>query len=140
MFWPFTVRINCSSDLKFFANSRPSASNFKSFSRTLEQFFLTVGQNNFDNKIPYLHFLYCAYVSYVSRKCIMHCKYIWWDYSGNWDTWKKCTLYKYLPKTLPCRSVDVTVNHCKSVLYLIVDIESSWCPQSNITLIYSGLL
>ena len=26
---------------------------FLSFSRTLEQFFLTVGQNNFDNKIPF---------------------------------------------------------------------------------------
>ena len=36
-----------------FANSRPSASNFKSFSRSLEQFFLTVGQNNFGNKIPF---------------------------------------------------------------------------------------
>ena len=46
--------ISCSGDLKQFANSRPSASNFKSFSRSLEQFFLTVGQNNFDNKIPFL--------------------------------------------------------------------------------------
>ena len=44
LFWP-TVR----------KNSRPSASNFKSFSRSLEQFFLTVGQNNFGNKIPYVH-------------------------------------------------------------------------------------
>ena len=43
LFWPFTVWMNCSSDLKNFANSRPSASNFKSFSRSLEQFFLTVG-------------------------------------------------------------------------------------------------
>ena len=55
LFWPFAVRINCSSDLKMFANSRPSASNFKSFSRSLEQFFLTVGENNFDNKIPLFH-------------------------------------------------------------------------------------
>ena len=39
LFWPFTVWINCSSDLKIFANSRPSASNFKSFSRSLEHFF-----------------------------------------------------------------------------------------------------
>ena len=54
LFWPFTVWINCSSDLKNFANSRPSASNFKSFSQSLEQFFLTVGQNNFGNKIPFL--------------------------------------------------------------------------------------
>ena len=52
LFWPFTVWINCSSDLKNFANSRPSALNFKGFSRSLEQFFLTVGQNNFGNKIP----------------------------------------------------------------------------------------
>ena len=51
LFWPFTVWINCSSDLKNFENSRPSASNFKSFSQSLEQFFLTVGQNNFGNKI-----------------------------------------------------------------------------------------
>ena len=37
IFWPFNVWINCSSDLKFFANSRSSALNFKSFSQTLEQ-------------------------------------------------------------------------------------------------------
>ena len=42
LFWPFTVWINCSSDLKTFANSRPSASNFKSFSRSLEQFIQAV--------------------------------------------------------------------------------------------------
>ena len=47
MFWPFTVWINCSSDLKSFTNSWPSASNFKKFSRSL-------GQNNFGNKIPFL--------------------------------------------------------------------------------------
>ena len=51
LFWPFTVWINYSSDLKMFSNSWPSASNFKSFSRSIEQFFLTVGQNNFGSKI-----------------------------------------------------------------------------------------
>ena len=35
------------SHLKNFANSWPSASNFKGFSRSLEHFFLTIGQNNF---------------------------------------------------------------------------------------------
>ena len=30
-----------------------SASNCKSFSQSVEQFFLTVGQNNFGNKIPF---------------------------------------------------------------------------------------
>ena len=53
LFWPFTVWINCSSDLKIFDNSWPSASNFKSFSRSLEQFFLTVSQNNFGNKMSF---------------------------------------------------------------------------------------
>ena len=52
LFWPFTVWINWSSDLKNFENSRLSASNFKSFFRSLQQFFLTLGQNNFGNKIP----------------------------------------------------------------------------------------
>ena len=28
---------------------------------------------------------------------------------------KQCKSYKYLPYTLQCRSVDVTVNHCESV-------------------------
>jgi hypothetical protein len=28
---------------------------------------------------------------------------------------KKCTCYKYLPYTLQCKSVDITVNHRKSV-------------------------
>ena len=46
LFWP-TVRINCSSDweklLKFEAEGREFA-----------RFFLTVGQNNFGNKIPFL--------------------------------------------------------------------------------------
>ena len=60
LFWPFTVRTNCSSDLKIFANSRPSASNFKSFSWSLEHFFLTVGQNNFGNKISFLHWRMCT--------------------------------------------------------------------------------
>ena len=54
LFWPVTVWKNCSSNLKFFENSRHSASSFKDFSRSLEQFFLTVGQNNFGNKIPFL--------------------------------------------------------------------------------------
>ena len=57
LFWPFTVWINCSTDLNIFANSRLPASNFKSFSRSLEQFFLTVGQNNFGKKY---HFQYLS--------------------------------------------------------------------------------
>ena len=55
-----SVTKNCS-DLSLFgwtvANSRPSVSNFKSFSQSLKQFFLTVGQNNFGNKIPFGKFV-----------------------------------------------------------------------------------
>ena len=35
LFWPLTVWINCSGDIKKFANSRPSALNFKKFSWSL---------------------------------------------------------------------------------------------------------
>ena len=48
------VWINCSSDIKIFTNSGPSSSNFKSCSRSLEHFFLTVSQINFGNKLPFL--------------------------------------------------------------------------------------
>jgi hypothetical protein len=50
LFWPFTVRTNCSNDLITFSvlGLQPRIS----FSRSLEQFFLTVGMNNFGNKIP----------------------------------------------------------------------------------------
>ena len=34
-------------------NIHTSALNFKSFFQSLEQFFLTAGQNNFCNKIPF---------------------------------------------------------------------------------------
>ena len=39
LFWPFTVRTNCSSDLKTFANSRPSASNFNFFFSALNSVY-----------------------------------------------------------------------------------------------------
>ena len=67
-----TVSINCSSDLKIFANCRPSALNFKSFSRSLEQFFLTVGQNNFGNKIPLL-FYNCSLQALWADALVKHC-------------------------------------------------------------------
>ena len=56
LFWPLIFWIDCSSGLKNFANSCPSTSNSKSFSRSLEQFFLTVDQNNFGNKIPFFSY------------------------------------------------------------------------------------
>ena len=51
LFWPFTVWINCSSDreilLKFEAEGRE-------FEKKNWEFFVTVGQCNFSNKIPFL--------------------------------------------------------------------------------------
>ena len=69
LFWPFIVWINFSRDLK----------NFRHFSQSQEQFFLTVGQNNFGNKIP-------MYLSFQSKKAeheesaasisgFIHCQY-----------------------------------------------------------------
>ena len=45
LFWPFSVWINYSSDLEILANSWPSASNFKRFSRSLKSL-----QNKKDQK------------------------------------------------------------------------------------------
>ena len=43
-----------------------------SFSRSLEQFFLTVGQNNFDNKIPVHHNLNSASSSTTTEVMLLH--------------------------------------------------------------------
>ena len=53
LFWSFTVWINCSSDPKILQilGLQPRIS--KVF-QSLQQFFLTVGQNNFGSKIPFL--------------------------------------------------------------------------------------
>ena len=72
LFWPFTVRTNCSSDLKIFANFQPSTSNFKSFSWSAEQFFLTVCQNNFGNKIPNILQLSLFPHFFIQRNKSMH--------------------------------------------------------------------
>ena len=57
-----SVTKNCS-DLSLFeqivlSKFLPSSSNFKFFPRSLEYFFLTVGQNNFGNKIPFHLFFF----------------------------------------------------------------------------------
>ena len=66
LFWPFTIRINCLSALK-------------SFSRWLEQIFLTVGQNNFDNKLPFfesqIRSSQCAQFLFIS--CLVGDKRLW---------------------------------------------------------------
>jgi hypothetical protein len=83
-FWPFTVWINCPSDLKIFANSWPSASNFKQFSRSLEQFLITVGQNNFGNKIPLSTKCSCSHQLGKQETYIWKNLKKWFSISSHW--------------------------------------------------------
>ena len=99
LFWPFTVWINCSSDLKNFA-----ASNFKSFSRSLEQFFLAAGQNNFSNKIPVFPFSLCFSSSVIS----FHRNMIWWLF-----------VYFIIALTLACATAT-NINFVTSTRYLVI--------------------
>ena len=75
---PGTIQksMNCSSDLKNFANSWPLASNF---SRSVEQFHLTVGQNNFGNKIPFINSMYHVFLSlqYIFAQIKLKKKILW---------------------------------------------------------------
>ena len=63
---------------------------------------------------PKFHF-YIQLFSFTLKSKILVAAYTANIYSGKWDTHKKCKSYKYLPQILQCRSVDITVNHCKSV-------------------------
>ena len=106
LFLAFTVRISCSCDLKNLANSWPSASNFKSFSQSVESFFLTAGQNNFGNKI--LLFIWAPgllKVYYCHSKTVT-CKGSFNNYldkkrgrrgsveSPRWVTWRRVLRYQ----------------------------------------------
>ena len=76
----FTVGIDSPSEPTIFANSRPSASNFKTFSQSLEQSLLTESQNNFGNKIQFLSqclFLSVILPSHSGIGQILHTKVCW---------------------------------------------------------------
>ena len=94
LFWSFTVWINCSSDLKVFANSWLSASDFKNFSRSLEQFFLTEGQNNFGNKIPCFKLAILFSTSKNQNRAVMEAHRVrkgknkWQSVKMKWGVWQ----------------------------------------------------
>ena len=48
------MRKNCSCDREKLSKFEAEGREFTKILRSLEQFFLTVGQNNFGNKIPFL--------------------------------------------------------------------------------------
>ena len=121
LFWPFIVWINCSSDLKNFTNSQPSASNFKSFfSITRTFFFLTVGQNNFGNKIPLFPFSLCFSSSVISFRRNM----IWWLF-----------VYFIIALTLACATAT-NINFVTSTRYLVFFLEtSSWYRRTDLRIL-----
>ena len=67
LFWLFTVWINCSSDRKILLKSEAEGREFAKVLRSLEQFFLTVGQNNFGNKIPFFLIIIIQWWLYAER-------------------------------------------------------------------------
>ena len=104
--WPFTVWIDCSS-----SNSWPSASNFKRFSLSLEQFFLTVGQNNFVNKIPFLFSNFCVSVLEHMEKC---------DFT---------IISRYSVISAFRKNMCITVVLCTMVFYILG--KASWFSDQN---------
>ena len=64
LFWPFTVRTNCTSDQILRCQSSPS--NFNFFFSNTRTIFLTVGQNNFGNKMPFFFLISsCWYIRVI---------------------------------------------------------------------------
>ena len=110
LFCSFTVWINCFCDLKIFTNSRPSALNFKSFSWLLEQFFLTVVQNNLGNKIPFLiskdEILFIFIVKYwVIGLTLRHFRLLMWP-----QFWIYGQLIKLVAVLISCRDLCLINN------------------------------
>ena len=96
-----------------FANSRLKAKNFKKKFSITRTFFLTVGQNNFGNKIPF--FTFCTTV--VMYLCTM---YKWWvraQLSWAVSSWRIMFSFAYLEDTLTeLNEMHITNYKCALVL------------------------
>ena len=72
---------------------------FKSFSRSLEQFFLTLGQNNFGKKIPFLFsfiIFFCTYQElwlFFLRHQWAHRNY--WDLQDGWKDRRQFSILNF---------------------------------------------
>ena len=78
LIWPFNVQINCSCHLKYFSNSRLSALSIQKYFRSLEYFLLTVGNNNFQNKIPILFvWVFCSIHIQIHSVLIANAPLFW---------------------------------------------------------------
>ena len=99
--WPFIVWINCSSDLKILEilGLQP-------------RFFLTVGQNNFGNKIP-LFTVSAKILTYFSTQQYCHIKFLlqiplkWWtkQLSTCFKNWKFNNLIYFIMQLMLLRQV-----------------------------------
>ena len=129
LIWSFTVWTNCSSDLKNFANSRPSASNFKSFSRSLDHFFLTILLKN-------TNFLFNMH-----QECLKYLKVL--TFEVIWCTIETLTFRANLPsiwisfmkdesvffRLFPNKVIIITIKYINSI--------GLWWPTFNFILLAS---
>ena len=110
---------------KLCANSRPLASNFKSLSRSLEQFSLTVGQNSFWLVAPDI------VLWFKKPYYTVHAEYVSTDREWNFKGTKRITWWLYLtvsellfylgileiftkidsPKTYECTNCPIFLGH-----------------------------
>ena len=100
--------------------------NFKSFSQSLEHFFLTVGQINFGNKIPmFVKSKKCFLGSFFSAKVYIHLEKFGHASEGGATVFIQ-RLSVYLP---PCR---VLVAHFIRYIFLIEQITfSNFGPREH---------
>ena len=98
----------------FRANFRPSASNFKSFSRSLEQFFLTVGQNNFGNKILFFQ---------LSRNLTCYCLVIVCQFTWIYPT---CSTYELTEQSVFIFWFNRQNNTSISIKITCMNYRTSW--------------
>ena len=94
LFWHFTVWINCSSDLKKFANS------------IIKTFFLPIDQNNFGNKIPFLcqRYPFIRISSYVLHITLLNWLSIYFQVAHEY--WHNSMFPKSRPKS-PLQKYDL---------------------------------
>ena len=107
-----------------FCKLSASASNFNSFSESLEQFFHTVDQNNFGNKIPFLIYLY--HVLYTFFFYILGMVSYGWDIARRlrfrhqwWRDQERSQARRYQAKSWLWTQTTFGQKHCRSSILQI---------------------
>ena len=131
--------------LKNFANSLPSASNFKSFSRPLEQFFLTVVQNNFGNKIPFLKNSWIhikSFTSWNNDEKVDFCKFAYLKNQKVTFDWLSCGGFVHPCWTFEswCNVRTLLWSSLKKTSWNHRKIVTSWCNDELSIFAHPNLL